>query len=815
MLFTSFFLEPEYDWLEIFDGPTTSPSVSIGRFTGQELVGQLVNSTSGTGSLRLAVVSSSSHRAALWGLGNAPLVTCFLTRPFFRFTAVVTLTFMSDNANPSNTIAPPTGFTFEISEACPAGRFSATGTPNVGPTWGACPGVCGPASPGYHCNAGATDASGSPCPPGRYSTGGAVRCALCPQGRYGSEWGTPYNTCSGPCVASASAWCGLGAVSPGGKYCPWTTGTATSQSTFSSACTDSCPAGWACPGDVPQYQCSPGQYSIASSPVCLPCPAGKYGASSGQSSSACSGACSAPAGSACMAGSTSAVGTVCPAGRYKSTAGATSCTLCNVGKWGGTANGTSAGACGGTCLAQPGWACLAGSSSSFGTQCPPGTYSLQAATVCTACPAGTFGSSASMTWPACSGNCSAGYACPAGSTNATAVRCSVGTYSLGGAGVCSACPPGFTCAGGPAAPVQCSLLGMYAAPGVGNCYMCPPGVYAATTALTSAACSGNCTAGYACPSGSTSPMAITCQPGQYSLAGASQCTPCPAGVFGATAALSSAACSGNCTAGYACGAGSVSSMALGCTPGKYSLSGAGVCSMCPQGVYGDADLLTSPACTAPCPAGTYGGSAGLTSAACSGNCTAGYACPAGSSNSTATPCPSGAYSLAGAGQCTLCPGGRYGAVMTMTTASCSGTCAPGYACPPGSTNATAVPCAPGTYSTGGLGACVQCGVGLYGTTSSLTSGTCSGPCPAGLYGASPGMATSGCSGPCAAGYFCPEGSSNATAAPCVPGSFCLAGSSSPVLCLPGVYGSTYRLQSPLCTGSCPAGFYCPGRCRCR
>jgi hypothetical protein len=47
MLFTSFFLEPEYDWLEIFDGPATSPSTSIGYFTYRELAGQRINSTSG------------------------------------------------------------------------------------------------------------------------------------------------------------------------------------------------------------------------------------------------------------------------------------------------------------------------------------------------------------------------------------------------------------------------------------------------------------------------------------------------------------------------------------------------------------------------------------------------------------------------------------------------------------------------------------------------------------------------------------------------------------------------------------------------
>jgi hypothetical protein len=73
-------------------------------------------------------------------------------------------------------------------------------------------------------------------------------------------------------------------------------------------------------------------------------------------------------------------------------------------------------------------------------------------------------------------------------------------------------------------------------------------------------------------------------------------------------------------------------------------------------------------CT-PCPAGTYGDATGLTTSACSGP-TTGYACVAGSVNSTPSACPVGRYSLAGAGACTPCAAGLYGATPAIYTSAC-------------------------------------------------------------------------------------------------------------------------------------------------
>ncbi len=60
------------------------------------------------------------------------------------------------------------------------------------------------------------------------------------------------------------------------------------------------------------------------------------------------------------------------------------------------------------------------------------------------CAAGRYGSLRALTLPECEGNCSAGYYCPPGSTSPSnpSYTCFPGTYSLGGAAVCSSCPAG-------------------------------------------------------------------------------------------------------------------------------------------------------------------------------------------------------------------------------------------------------------------------------------------------------------------------------------------------------------------------------------
>ena len=87
----------------------------------------------------------------------------------------------------------------------------------------------------------------------------------------------------------------------------------------------------------------------------------------------------------------------------------------------------------------------------------------------------------------------------------------------------------------------------------------------------------NCAAGYYCDGNSLSATANACPIGQYSLTGSGTCSYCAAGSFGNTTALPAPTCSGNCTAMYYCPAGSVTSTAVPCPAGQYSLSGWSTC----------------------------------------------------------------------------------------------------------------------------------------------------------------------------------------------------------------------------------------------
>jgi hypothetical protein len=162
-------------------------------------------------------------------------------------------------------------------------------------------------------------------------------------------------------------------------------------------------------------------------------------------------------------------------------------------------------------------------------QCPPGSYSVGGAVGgCTLCPRGTFGNSSGLSSPACSGNCTApgGSACPPGSTNATGTPCAAGTWSAGGTSNCTLCP-----------------VGRYSLSGWSACVDCPAGRFGGTAGLPSASCTGNCSAGYACPAGSSNSTAVLCGAGQYSVSGSGSCTSCPASApFASAGSVGSGSC---------------------------------------------------------------------------------------------------------------------------------------------------------------------------------------------------------------------------------------------------------------------------------
>ncbi len=331
--------------------------------------------------------------------------------------------------------------------------------------------------------------------------------------------------------------------------------------------------------------------------------------------------------------------------------------------------------CSGPCL--PGYYCPAGSfsptvfpcpagsycgtGSAVGTSCNAGQYSLTGAAACTNCSAGTYGVTGGLASAACSGLCSAGYVCPAGSVSPTAELCPAGTYSLAGSWACLQCPSGTYGATPGAVSASCSGP-------------CAPGTYGGSHGQTSSACSGNCAAGYSCPAGSVSPTTSVCPAGRFSLPGAAACSDCPGGRYGATPAMANASCSGPCSPGYACAAGSTNATATVCPAGRYSSEAAAVCTPCSAGLYGASSGQSSPQCNGACAAGRYGTAPGATSSTCDGPCAAGYACGDGSTSPTAQLCPAGTYAVVGSAVCTNCSAGRYGASPGATTATCSGQC---------------------------------------------------------------------------------------------------------------------------------------------
>ncbi|KAF0698605.1 Aste57867_10762 [Aphanomyces stellatus] len=151
-----------------------------------------------------------------------------------------------------------------------------------------------------------------------------------------------------------------------------------------------------------------------------------------------------------------------------------------------------------------------------------------------------------------------------------------------------------------------------------------------------------------------------CEAGFYCQSGVRY--PCPPGTFGSATQLTTAQCSGPCTAGYYCPPASITGTTAAC--GDVSL-------YCPVGVGAPTAVLAGTSQTVcdvgyfcqggiryQCPSGTYGTDAGLTVGQCSGWCAAGYFCPPGSTLAMAQPCPMGSYSIRGQGACMACPSAR-------------------------------------------------------------------------------------------------------------------------------------------------------------
>ena len=678
------------------------------------------------------------------------------------------------------------------------------------------------------------------CPPGHYCSGGVK--LPCPAGKYGGGQSLSTASCSGPCSA--------------GYYCQ--EGSTTSTAAKCGDVSKFCPQGSASPSVVrsgyysgpvnvavdvrsTEVDCEKGFYCVGGERKS--CPAGRYGNQLRLTASSCTGACEA--GYYCPAASQSPQEVECGGINRMCPAASGTFTIVDPGRYS-------------TPLSAPETRRTGSKACEPGHWCAGGVRSL--------CPPGFYGSDPSLSSSTCSGKCSAGYYCQAGSTTAEQFVCgNVTVFCPLGSEEPSAVPDGsysrpLSVAEDVRRASSICEAGYWCSSGRRKA--CPAGRFGSVTGLNSIDCSGPCSAGYFCPASSTSSEQQACGDiGLYCPGGSGSPLPVPSGHYSTPlSALESRRTSYSlCEIGYYC------------SSGRRSL----------------------------CAAGNFGNSTGLTVSSCSGPCSAGYYCKEGSlvpvqyecgnqtvfcpmGSSSPAPVPIDFFSLPEAGpesireeaaQCPpgswcelgrrhLCPAGRYGSRTGETASACTGPCARGFYCGPGSTISTEAECGSiSRFCPEGSSNWTVVPSGFYSTplarppTQRFTITQCepghfchSGqrfPCPAGRYGEEPGLESPSCSGPCQAGYYCPEGSVSAQEVPCggidrfceegsgnfslaepgyytapvsslesireyvIPcneGNWCRGGIRSP--CAPGHFGNTTHLSSSTCSGKCSGGYYC-------
>ncbi|XP_034557340.1 zonadhesin [Notolabrus celidotus] len=707
---------------------------------------------------------------------------------------------------------------------CPPGFHCRSPEPSS--TRGSSVGVSSPmpCPAGYVCPRESPGSQPLPCPRGTYSPRQGLtnigECLLCPAGQFCGSEGLVEP--SGACAAGFL--CLMGATVPNptdnrtGSLCP--PGVFCQQGLRAGECWAGfycswgsiradevlCPAGFFCPGRTPFH---------------VPCPAGTFSSSTGNTHQENCTTCTSgyfcqvegtvqpalcPAGYYCPAGLTLGLEFPCPPGTVQNQPGAhgpEACLLCPAGTF-----CSHPGLSKPTGLCEAGYFCPAGSTSPnsanhqgnstrsrlcpSGHFCPPGTgYPLPCPTGslsifrglkgeddCPPCPAGLFCDRPAMKALSSALPCHAGYVCLAGSSSPTPTAGSHGYL----------CPPGHSCPVGTANEVPCEPGTFNPAPGAARCLLCPKGSMCSSSATQEPSI---CPAGYYCPIGTTlqqpCPLGtFSNQTGAHSL---SICTPCPSGVYCSSYGASTP--QGSCLQGYFCQGG-----AMGPTPQSsenFPRNGP-----CPVGHYCPAGCLSP----VPCPFGSIRNTTGGVSMESCSTCPAGHYCSNEGLSNPSGPCAAGFY----------CPHDF------SSTTPYAFLCPKGHCCPQGS--ALALPCPTGEYQPNpGSDSCIPCRPGFYCEEAIVGEPR---PCPPHSF--------------CPAGTMVPQPCPNGTythsnqgglqeereCLPCPPGRFCRAGRiqgtcAAGYLCVSG--SAEFTPQTPLfnqtecqwgmqCAGPCPPGFFC-------
>ncbi|CDW74865.1 cast multi-domain protein [Stylonychia lemnae] len=297
-----------------------------------------------------------------------------------------------------------------------------------------------------------------------------------------------------------------------------------------------------------------------------------------------------------------------------------------------------------------------------------------------------------------------------------------------------------------------------------------------------------CPAGQKCPAVNESPA--DCDSGQYSLLGQLTCVDCPAGSKCPTKTDSPITCDGSSSEQYSlakstscsqCPAGSkclsIDTAPVECDSGEYSLAGDKVCTTCPAG---SKCLLKTQSPTA-CDEGYYS----LAKSTTCTQCPAGYECP--TKTDSPIQCTGTTYALSGATSCTQCPAGS----------KCTRDSSP-------------VDCDSGEYSLAGDGSCTTCPAGSKCPTKTSQPVQCD----SGYYALSKSTTCT----QCPAGFKCPT--KDESPIQCTGTNYALAGSTSCTQCPAGSKCTTdsspvecdagqYSLDGDGICKNCPAGFKCP------
>ena len=453
----------------------------------------------------------------------------------------------------------------------------------------------------------------------------------------------------------------------------------------------------------------------------------------------------------------------------------------------------------GKCLCPKGYYCPS-SQLQEPLMCSKGSYQPNYGSInCLNCPAGSYCPWSESVSPKEALLCDKGYECPGSQSNE--IQCSLGQYqNLTGQISCNSCFPGTY--SNSLGMVNCQICDPeYYCPGAGmsTIYPCPAEYYCYQPGINSYPEYINqtianvlpsdlndtiikrpqqCPTGYYCQLKTKSP--VPCPIGSYqSLAGSTECVPCPLGRLCPSINMSYPS---NCPAGYYC----EGNKQLACPAAYYCLINTET---------GDPNSTSTIYVPLPCPPGTY----------CTGGNTE------GTINSTdaysAQPCGQGLYNDEYAqSSCKNCPAGYECLSIGMSEPAI---CSAGTYRPSSQIQLQCIECSEGTYNPnqGSISSdsCVNCTAGIVCNMSGAPNQDSSYPCPAGYYCLSGTSRNTRSNNPCPPGYYCFAGTPSYESAllnPCPKGRYC--GSAT--------VGDDSNCTDPtICTiGSiCSANYYCP------